>query len=322
LRDIVVLLPKKLNAVVETVPFLHQLTKKYKEHNIHIISHKESDFLIDVLNDKFFVHLLPEEKYNMAGIHHFAVNTHMVHDVEIFFDFEGSVKSGVLALSYSSEKKVGYASGLNKVFYTTASEVEESKRNSESHLQLLSDFLEEEVPRVKVTFEMPEDIVTTVEDLFKTPEPAPFVFCHFCKQVTEVPDQAYELLDRFDEQLFVHWMPEENYKKDLFKDFSPCNQHLLHGDSSPDKIRRLIYLSIGVITSDPVVALLGSALGKKVFLLNKKPSKINYDLFHNPPTQIGLNEKGFTNMHPPEQPSRSIDSVNQVVDLIHTDFQL
>ncbi|TNF28284.1 MAG: hypothetical protein EP319_09360 [Deltaproteobacteria bacterium] len=322
MRDIVVLLPKKLNAVVETIPFLHQLTKKYKEHNLHIISHKESDFLVDVLCEKFFVHLLPEEKYNMAGIHHFAVNTHMVHDVEIFFDFEGSVKSGVLALSYSAQKKVGYASGLNKVFYTTALEVEENKRNSESHLKLFSDFLEEEVPRVKVKFDMPEDLVTTTEDLFKTAEPAPFIFCHFCNQITEVPDQAYELLDRFDEQLFVHWLPEENYKKELFKDFSPCNRHILHGDSSPDKIRRLLYLSIGVITSNPVIALLGSALGKKVFLLNKKPSKINFDLFQTPPTLIGMNEKGFTNMHPPDEPSRSIDSVSQVVDLIHTGFQL
>ncbi len=322
MRDIVVLLPKKLNAVVETIPFLHQLTKKYKEHNLHIVSHKESDFLVDVLYEKFFVHLLPEEKYNMAGIHHFAVNTPMVNDVEIFFDFEGSVKSGVLALSYAAQKKVGYASGLNKVFYTTALEVEEGKRNSESHLQLFSNFLEEEVPRVKVIFEMPEDLVTTTEDLFKTPEPAPFVFCHFSNQITEVPNQAYELLDRFDEQLFVHWLPEENYKKELFKDFSPCNRHILHGDSSPDKIRRLLYLSIGVITSNPIIALLGSALGKKVFLLNKKPSKINFELFVHPPTQIGLNEKGFTNMHPPDEPSRSIDSVNQVVDLIHSDFQL
>lgn len=322
MRDIVVLLPQKLNAVVETIPFLHQLWKKYKEHNIHIISHKDSDFLCDVLNAKFFVHLLPEEKYNMAGIHHFAVNTHMVHDVEIFFDFEGSVKSGVLALSYSAEKKVGYASGLNKVFYTTALEIEESKRNNETHLQLLEKFLEEEVPRVKVIFEMPEDIKTDTEDLFQTPEPAPFIFAHFCNQITEVPDQAYELLDRFDEQLFVHWLPEENYQKELFKDFSPCNRHLLHADSSPDKIRRLLYLSIGVVTSSPIIALLGCALGKKVFLLNLKPSKFNFDLFLNPPTQIGMNDKGFTNMHPPGQPSRSIESVNQVVDLIHTDFGL
>ncbi|MCO4792496.1 MAG: hypothetical protein KC493_02195 [Bacteriovoracaceae bacterium] len=322
MRDIVVLLPKKLSAVVETIPFLHQIGKKYKEHNIHIISHKESDFIVDVLNQKFFVHLLPEEKYNMAGIHHFAVNTNMVSDVEIFFDFEGSVKSGVLALSYSAEKKVGYASGLNKVFYTFALEVDEGKRNAESNLKLLEGYLEEEVPRVKVLFDKPEDAVTTEEEIFKTVEAKPFIFCNFSSQISEYPDQSYDLLDRFDEQLFVHWLPEENYLKDMFKDFSPCNRHILHGDSSPEKIRKLIYLSIGVITSNPVLALLGCALGKKVFLLNKKANKLNFSLFQYQPTQIGLNETGFTNMHPPEEPSSMVDSVNQIVDEIHTGFEL
>lgn len=54
MRDIVVLLPKKNSAVVEVIPFLFQLGKKFKEHNIHIVSHKESEFLVDVLNKRFF----------------------------------------------------------------------------------------------------------------------------------------------------------------------------------------------------------------------------------------------------------------------------
>lgn len=270
----------------------------------------------------FFVHLLPEEKYNMAGIHHFAVNTPMVNDVEIFFDFESSVKSGVLALSYAADKKVGYASVLNKVFYTNALEIEEAKRNANTHLQLLEMFMEEEVPRAPIIFEKPEDFVISTEDLFKSPEPRPFIFCHFGNQISEIEDPLFDVLDGFDEQLFVHWLPDENYGKDLFKDFSPGNKHLLHADSSPEKIRRLIYLSLGVITTNPVTALLGSALGKKVFLFNSRAVNMNFSYYSTQPTQVGFNEAGLTNMHPPDGASCSVSSTRSIVDEIHKAFFL
>lgn len=116
-EKVFIIAPEKKNEVADLVIFFEALKYQYENIEINISGERENIKGLALIDKNIRLYPYPEKLKSAPSAHKFAYNLKEVFNIDIVFDFEGTVKSAVLCLTLRPSLKVGKTQGINGVFY-------------------------------------------------------------------------------------------------------------------------------------------------------------------------------------------------------------
>jgi len=115
LKKVLLRIPKDANNSISSFPFLHFLKSVLgSETQFHVIIDEDTEDLFNLLPFEVSSYVLPKDKNNLRGVHHFSCNLHDVFNVDYFFDFENTAKSNLMGWTFKCKERYGISRGVSK----------------------------------------------------------------------------------------------------------------------------------------------------------------------------------------------------------------
>lgn len=134
-KKILIKSPLDRDELIKCFPACQVLRENFPEAEINVIADRGNDKLFQFLKKlQMRVFPLSQENRSVPGLHKYAANLNDVFNIDIFFDFEGSIKSSLLGLFFRASEKVGSPTGVNQFFY-------DKKLTSKAPLKMIETYL-------------------------------------------------------------------------------------------------------------------------------------------------------------------------------------
>ena len=280
-KRILVRAPSSKSLVIRSFPFFHQLKNEFPDAEIHVVLGQEITNFFPLLpfSSTLQVHPLPVEKNSLPGIHHFAYNLHDVFNVDLFFDLDDNFKSAFLGLTFRCKERVGFATGLNKLFLTKSYEPRIKPLAPDAHrVDLLERFLGKKFGAFKVAGvekKVEEDDSSSLvekskeDNPFQELAPPPFLFVVISDLSQEKNKVAFweEFFDGFVgiEFKVLSFCQDISAFYDFIKRQQKKNKFHVLSMNGLDDLKKEILDAQGVVADDLTWAEVGHYLGKKSF---------------------------------------------------------
>lgn len=320
LKKILIRAPKKKSEAVSTFPLIHKVREEYPNSQIHIIHDQDHSGYYSSFPFETFTYEFNEEDVSLPGIHKYAVNQNEIFNIDIYFDLSGSFKSAFLGFSFRAKERVGYVSGLNKLFLTQKVEPFTSYRPDRVHLKLLEVLLEKDFSEVKINgAERSEQLKSNnIEELVNLPDYF-FVDSNRLKKDREFWNDFFRF---FEDQYFVIWFDstqgEEEYESivQMFKEKEQKNVYLVKTGPQETFLRLLVH-SIGYITDNLNWSYIANYLGVPTYSLVQKATDLPFmEHFERSPFLIELKDGYPVKWIGPEE-SEAMETVDSLVNRLH-----
>lgn len=281
--NIVVKLPNNLDERILSFPFLHALKKTVESKleddqilNLHLISLKTD---IDVLNllpfTAFYHELEAEDVKSIFSVHRGVVEL-KIDKPEIYLSTTNSFVDASIGKNLKVPRRVGFATGKNKLFLTDKIEPSQASNLSDSLFPLLKS-IDSEVLKVGNAYSR------KVEPAYADWRESPYTVIDIPALKGELIQVYREFFDLCSNRNFVLMCSDlEEYQQEeqlneFIKTLPAKNTYKLFTYVSNIDLARVVSHAITFVTWNRGLALLASYTGGNNFLLNDKDESKRYE---------------------------------------------
>jgi len=140
-KRVLVRAPKGKEQTVLVFPLVHLVRDNFgEETKIDIVCERDDAELYSMLDVEASIHVIPESKQTISGIHHYCYNNCDVFNVDLFLDLTDTFKGSFLGFCFRSKERVGYNRGLKSIFINRKKEDELLNSFSDRYIHLFKDY--------------------------------------------------------------------------------------------------------------------------------------------------------------------------------------
>jgi len=326
-KKILVKLPRNINEVFETFPFLVTLSEEFPKAEINVIAEDGGSAALAYLPFKIKIFERPVHKQSLIETHHYCANLHDVFNIDLYFDLENTLNSSFLGFNFRAKERIGYEVKWNKYLLTKRYPNPTGLTTEDKSIKLLEHFLQKTLSDVRISkaFE-PGSQIEKIEELFKTPEQPKFIMLMLDKfeVVTRQIEFWKKFFDSFENQKFVIWTKEdEGVISDLFSSIDLGKNNLfMHRGSDPREMIYLLGKVQGVLTNNLWAEGLCNYFGADFISIVETSERLPaYHYFKYKPRRAFLINSDSLKYNDLKD-EKTLESINAFVDTIHFTFKL
>lgn len=310
--NIAIKLPDSLEDKIQIYPTLHTLIKHYKkviedknaeitdevEHeslNVHFYSTKESIEVLNLLPFMAYYHELEDEDVKTVfSIHRGIVNSKLDH-ADLFISMTESFVDASIGKNLKADKRVGFALGKNKFFFTDKVSLLAGRKKSEQAFELLRPLIEDFPEKI------PSVCSKEMQPYYKDWSENPYVIVSLPVEGNEIQPIFSELFDLCEGVNFVlvsRDLEDDTYKESMekyIKTLNFKNTYKIFDSKSIIDFAKAVYNCWTFITTDSGLYQVAAYCGAHIHHLYNDNHYTNYgdDYFYADTRQFNLKEDQF-----------------------------
>ncbi len=340
MKKMMIFAPQKKDHILACYPFFAALRERDRDHEIHLLIKEELKPYLLFFGPHFIVHTYSQEEFSIPGLYKYFFNNEKIEHYDTTIDLIGNLTTATAQLFLKASTRVGFEKKLIKFFYTHSYIISESLRPEQKYLELLWKWLGEKE----------DDYIIFKELLDKDPFKNPLIqnkligeefgqgyFLCIIESLGEIVSELYleeerkdtneeyfwrSFFESFTGQRFVIFsetLDEELH--DFLKSLTPRNEYFHQRGKTLDNLETLLDYSQALLTDSPFYTSLGLYYGKITFLLNGKSYTLPLSFALRPkPFVVSGDRAGYEVSL--GQTKKELESMNQIIDLIHEVLKL
>ncbi|HXH73761.1 MAG TPA: hypothetical protein VNJ08_02280 [Bacteriovoracaceae bacterium] len=321
-KIIVVKLPFDLQERMLAFPFLHVLSERYPNAELHFITPKLQIEVLNLLPFKAYYHEFDEDEIEtIFDVHRFAI-TAKIYTVDLYISLTNQFADALLGVALKAKQRLGFSDGWKTFFFNQKTSRPVGHHICEDFFSLLKVNLGGEInTTIKVAS---RDLPPVIEQS----DTQPYVAINLSPIRNEEIEQEWvDLISQFENQRFVFFGGDDqikvNQQMGLFMTKLPRetgNSYMNYLLRDPIEIAKMMAHSRGVVTYNGPMASVSAYTGAKTLILCDREDPQRYGPFYflGESVQMGPEDVSTEGV----LKGRKIFNMGVVADRIHGFFNL